>query len=92
MSLLTGAPRTATAVAVTEIEVVRVAKNAFASVVLADHGIANRLSDLLAERLAGTAQLVASASRAGGDQHVDAAHVILERIRRFFGLDEAPEE
>ncbi len=84
MSLLTGEPRSATVVAETDVEVVQVAKQAFAGLLQANVELAGRLAVLLEKRLSERAALLA-VQPAGGSS-VETHSALTARIRRFFGL------
>lgn len=91
MSLLTGAPRSATVVADTELEVVVVDKAAFAGLLLADPAIAEGLSAILAERQAETEARVAEAAGRPATPPLGRREEILGHIRAFFGLSGSPQ-
>jgi small-conductance mechanosensitive channel len=84
MSLLTGAPRSATVSAETETEVIVVGREAVAEVLLADPAIAEQLSETLAARLEETRRQLAAAAPA--DAAPTGRGDILRRIRALFGL------
>ncbi len=86
MGMMTGAPRRATVSAATEIECYRLDKEAFSAVLHARPEIAESLSQILALR---AAELSHAQSRAQGEEPVR-GEGLLERIRAFFGLPEAP--
>lgn len=84
MALLTGEPRAATVVAEGDVEVVRVSKPAFASLLQADAELAGKLAVVLEKRAAERHALLASASP--GIPAPDNRSMLTARIRRFFGL------
>ncbi len=84
MSLLTGDPRTATVVAVDEVEAVELTRAVFTPLVHEHPGILTRLSELLAERQAAN-ERHASAT-AGAAQRAETGESILRRLRGFFSL------
>ncbi len=87
MGLLTGAPRTASVIAVTDVECYRLSRDGFEEVLTARPAIAEEISTIIAERRADLA--------VAQNQLDEAAHEamskteqreILQRIRRFFSL------
>lgn len=86
MSLLTGEPRSASVIAEGDVEVIRLTKNDFASVLSTDASVVDTLSSALEKRLAEIAEKTASTAgreeRAAQRTHAD----ILSRIRGFFGI------
>jgi small-conductance mechanosensitive channel/CRP-like cAMP-binding protein len=91
MGLMTGAPRTATVVALTEVECYRLDKEAFNKVMVGRPEIAQEISKILASR---TVELRAVRGELDGDakRHaLEAEHRrLLGTIQRFFGLDDEP--
>jgi small-conductance mechanosensitive channel/CRP-like cAMP-binding protein len=85
MSLLTGEPRSASVVALGEVEVVVVEKDAFATLLHDDGHLARALSEALEERSREQARVAAPAADAIGQQAVTDG--LLDRIQRFFGLE-----
>jgi len=85
MSLLTGEPRSASVIATAETEVITVAKPAFADVLLADPTIAERISELLANR-SGEIEMRLTEALAGDGRQKRLRDEILGRIRTFFGM------
>lgn len=85
MSLMTGEARSATVRTLAETELVVVDKAAFQRIVEDTPSILERVSERLAER---QAQLRSSAERSiPGVPYVDTeSHVMLKKIRRFFGV------
>ncbi|MEQ8273522.1 MAG: mechanosensitive ion channel family protein [Deltaproteobacteria bacterium] len=86
MSLLTGAPREVTVVAVTDVECFRLGRGAFSTLLTRRPEIAERVATLLAERqraLQQAREAVATETTIAPDPD---ANVILRAIRRFFGL------
>lgn len=87
MGLLTGAPRSATVVAATDVECYRLDKAAFEGILHERHAIADGLSHILAQRQAQNEALqheYQAAHAEGG--HAERRAAILQRIREFFGL------
>lgn len=85
MSLLTGAPRSATVRATTEVSVVSVGKAAFAELVRADPRIAEAMAEALALREAHTARVLEAYA---GSRPPPAKADLLKRIRTFFAVPE----
>lgn len=84
MSLLTGAPRTATVRALEDMELLVVDKAAFREILVANPGVAERLSETISRR-----QLELQAERAKApapEQEQAWANQLLGRIRQFFDL------
>jgi CRP-like cAMP-binding protein len=87
MALMTGQPREATVVALSEVECLRVDKADFQEILLRRPAIANRISEILAAR-----RVELDAARDGLDpdaqnQRLSREHVrILHGIKQFFGL------
>ena len=84
MSLLTGEQRSATVVADGDVEVVRVSKKDFASLLQADAELSGKLAVILEKRLAGR-QVALASSTAGQPVHENRS-MLASKIRRFFGL------
>jgi small-conductance mechanosensitive channel/CRP-like cAMP-binding protein len=87
MGLMTGAPRTATVVALSEVECYRLDKDAFHRILTDRPEIAEEISTLLASRKIGLEAVkedldAAAHARRIGDESVK----MLQTIRRFFGL------
>lgn len=88
MGLLTGAPRSASVVALTDVECYRLDKAGFEAVMHARPAIADEISHIIAEREADL-----SAAREDLNQqararlHQNQHQELRSRIRRFFGLD-----
>ena len=85
MSLLTGEPRSASVVALGEVEVVVVEKDAFSTLLHDDGHLARALSEALEERTSEQARVAAPAADTTGQQAVTDG--LLDRIQRFFGLE-----
>jgi small-conductance mechanosensitive channel len=83
MGMMTGAPRGATVTASTDVEAYRLDKEGFAEIIQARPDLAREMSRVLAARAADLRAKTEAAAHAHHDDHGD----ILERIRRFFGLD-----
>ncbi|MCA9617837.1 MAG: cyclic nucleotide-binding domain-containing protein, partial [Myxococcales bacterium] len=85
MGLMTGAPRGATVVAVTDLDCFRLDKQAFGHVLEAHPEMVEAISDLLSKR---TAALKAARTELAGEQAPpEENRRIGAAIRRFFGLD-----
>ncbi len=84
MSLLTGERRLATVVAVGDVEVVRVSKQAFADLLQANSELASKLAAVLEKRLTERAALMVAL--AVSVPIVENGSLLAIRIRRFFGL------
>ena len=81
MSLMTGAPRTATVTSLTSLRVLEVTKQSIETLLAATPGLLERFSPILASRQSGLSE-IASASQA---KHV-VERDILSRMRDFFSL------
>jgi small-conductance mechanosensitive channel/CRP-like cAMP-binding protein len=84
-AFLTGERRTATIVALTECELIRIRRSAFQDLLAANPGLSERLASLLAKRMDELGQAV---SDIGQPEHVDGerrSDILIERIRTFFG-------
>lgn len=87
MSLLTGEPRSASVVAECDVEVLRLTKADFASVLSTDASVVETLSAALEKRLAENAMKTVSKSDSEEhDSHRTTRADILSRIRGFFGI------
>ena len=84
MSVLTGEPRTATVIALDEVEAVEIPKAAFASLIHGNPEVVGRLTELLAERQAANEQRPATAADVARAQERRAG--MLRRVRAFFQL------
>ncbi len=84
MALLTGEPRTATVVAVGDVEAFLLSKEAFRSVLLEDGSILSEISRVIAQRKAMLEQQAAKV--VVEDASVRTQETILGRIQKFFGL------
>ena len=85
MGLLTGAPRTATVVASSDIECYRLDKESFQGLLTTRPQLAEDISRIVADRVhdsQAASDAAASSASAQRDSHVD----LLKRIRQFFGL------
>jgi small-conductance mechanosensitive channel/CRP-like cAMP-binding protein len=89
MSLLTGAPRSATVVAETAVEVLVLSHAAVAAVLAEDPALAEGLSTAVAARAAHAEATMDEAASQPTATDVEAAASVLARIRAFFGLDRA---
>jgi CRP-like cAMP-binding protein len=88
MGMLTGASRTASVVALTDVECYRLDKEGFEQVLKARPAIAEELSTLMARRkadLASAQEALGEAARARLLE--DSRGELLGRIRRFFSLE-----
>lgn len=83
MSLLTGEPRAATVVAVTDVLALELGREAFAKHFAQHPERAQQLSTMLAAR---RAQLLAAGREAGANPTGDQGHDIFARLRHIFGL------
>jgi len=84
MSLLTGEPRSGTVTAETDVEVLRVSKQDFASLLQADADLAGKLAAVLDKRAEGRrTAIAASVVRATAPETRSA---LATRIKQFFGL------
>lgn len=86
MSLLTGEPRSASVIAETETEVIRIAKDDFASVISTDASALEMLSTALEARLRENAERAARSSGQESRAPQRSRADILSRIRGFFGI------
>lgn len=85
MGMMTGEPRRATVVAVTDVACYRLDKSGFAQVLTRRPDIAESLSSILARR---EAERIARTQGSPGGAQPLARTDMLDRIRRFFGLEE----
>ena len=88
MGLMTGEPRRATVVALTDVVCYRLDKEGFATVIAARPDIARQISQILATR---EVQLQGRREAAKALEPVVHHDAILTRIRSFFGLEDEPE-
>jgi small-conductance mechanosensitive channel/CRP-like cAMP-binding protein len=90
MSLLTGAPRSATIVAEDQTECYRLGKDAFQTLLSKRPEIAEQIADVLATR---RIELVEAQEQLGHDAERERMRLtrtdVLDKIRRFFALDDA---
>lgn len=86
MSLLTGEPRSASVIAESDTEVIRIAKEDFASVISTDAGAVEVLSAALEERLKENAERAALSSGQESRAPQRSRADILTKIRGFFGI------
>ncbi len=88
MGLLTGAPRTATLIALTDVECYRLDKDNFNDVLHRRPEVAQDLARILAQRRVELDAVVGELSEELKRQRLNHLHTdMLERIRHFFGLD-----
>jgi small-conductance mechanosensitive channel/CRP-like cAMP-binding protein len=91
MGLMTGAPRTATVVALTEVECYRLDKEAFNQIVVGRPEITQEIGRVLAARHVGLQAVRDDLDGDAKQRALDLEHRrLVEKIRRFFGLDEDP--
>ena len=83
MGMMTGAPRQATVTARTDVDCYRLDKEGFGSIIKGRPDIAGEISRVLSTRGAELRDKSAAAHEARAQGHAD----ILERVRRFFGLE-----
>jgi small-conductance mechanosensitive channel/CRP-like cAMP-binding protein len=89
MGLMTGAPRTATVVAITEVQCYRLDKEAFNTIMVGRPEIANEISAILASRTVELSAVRDDLDVASRRLAVEAEHRRLSAvIKRFFGLDD----
>lgn len=87
MSLMTGAPRSATVVAVSDVECFRLDKGAFQSIIERHPGLAEQVAGVLARRRMGLDAVREGLDVAARERRiVEASRDMLGRIRLFFGL------
>lgn len=87
MGLMTGAPRSATVVAATDVDCYRLDKASFEDIIHQRQGIAESMSRILAQRQQQNDALQSAFRQAQSDSEAAAHHdAILQRIRAFFGL------
>ena len=91
MGLMTGEPRSATVVALTEVECYRLDKEAFNKIMTDRPEIAKEISSLLASRNVELQAVREDLDATAKQKALEAEHLrMLRTIRRFFGLDERP--
>lgn len=88
MGLMTGAPRSATVVARTDVECYRLDKASFENVLVHRPELAEAISELLAERAMKLAMVVDELEEAHPDRMEEEKSRVLHTIREFFGLGE----
>lgn len=87
MGLLTGAPRSATVIAATDVTCYRLDKAGFEDIIHARRDLAETLSHILAQRLQHNDELRDAFQRQQDDgEHAERRAAILQRIRDFFAL------
>jgi small-conductance mechanosensitive channel/CRP-like cAMP-binding protein len=90
MGLMTGEPRTATVVARTEMDCYRLDKEAFQQILRSRPAIAEEISAILAARRLELDAALESLDAAARSQRLsETRRDVLDRIRRFFGLDDS---
>ena len=83
MSLLTGEPRTANVIAVTESEVLRIDKKGLGPIFENNPALVQSISELVEERR----ELLISSQRAQAEEEAESSEKgVIRSIRRFFGL------
>jgi len=85
MSVLTGAARTATTLARTEVEAIEISKPAFAELIQDNPDVVARLGELLAQRQLANEKLASTADTAARIEQVRGS--MLAKIRGFFQLN-----
>jgi small-conductance mechanosensitive channel/CRP-like cAMP-binding protein len=85
MGLMTGAPRSATVVAHSDVECYRLDKAAFEDIIHQRHEIAEHIAQILAQRQQESADTKAQMQREASDA-THHRHAMLGHIRSFFGL------
>jgi CRP-like cAMP-binding protein len=88
-AMLTGAPRSATVLARTNVECYRLDKGALEDILKARPKLAEEISRVMASRLSALARAIAEHSKTES-LHTRGPHELLEKIRTFFSLDEPP--
>ena len=87
MSLMTGEPRAATVVAVTDVECYRLDKEAFVVILERRPEMVDHFASVLAERRFALDRTREASVTSGGRETIDAARFDLgQKIRRFFGV------
>jgi len=86
MSLLTGAPRSATIRTLVDTDLLVLTRDALRPVLLTDPSAAERLSQTLGKRKAEHADTVQRPAAGARDAEGDLSRFLLGQIRRFFGL------
>jgi small-conductance mechanosensitive channel/CRP-like cAMP-binding protein len=91
MSLMTGAPRAATVVALTDVECYRLDKAVFKEVLKDRPELAERAAEILARRTMGLEAAKHELDEEAKRHHLESAKTdLLGRIRGFFGLGDEP--
>jgi small-conductance mechanosensitive channel/CRP-like cAMP-binding protein len=91
MSLMTGAARSATVVALTPVECYRLDKDAFQQIIRDSPAIAEPVAEILARRRTGLMAARENLDQEAQRRHFAAAKLdLLGRIRDFFGLSDEP--
>jgi CRP-like cAMP-binding protein len=89
LSLMTGEPRTATVIALTDVDCYRLDRNVFQEVIRRRPALAEEMADVLAERRAALMVVKNGLDQEARAQcHEAARSDLVDRIRAFFGLDE----
>jgi small-conductance mechanosensitive channel/CRP-like cAMP-binding protein len=90
IGMLTGAPRTSSVVALTDVDCLRLDKDGFEGVLRQRPAIAEDISRIMTRRHGGLAATRDQLNEAARQREFDAEHeALLARIRRFFGFDPA---
>jgi small-conductance mechanosensitive channel/CRP-like cAMP-binding protein len=91
MGLMTGAPRRATVIALTEVECYRLDKESFNAIMAGRPEIANEISGILASRTVDLSAIEGELDVDSRRRAVEAEHRrLVSTIKRFFGLDDEP--
>ncbi len=87
MGMMTGAPRTASVIARTDVECYRLDKAAFEEIILERPGIAEEISHILVERRAQLDSALQNLDEETKHKTIHRQHnEVLETVKRFFGL------
>jgi CRP-like cAMP-binding protein len=88
MGVMTGAARTATVVALSEVECYRIEKQDFHRIIRARPEMADQIAEILAQRQVSQQAVVENLGTDERESRIPAEHIrILAGIRVFFGLD-----
>ena len=87
MGMMTGAPRTASVIAKTDVECYRLDKVAFEEIILERPGIADEISNILVERRTQLDSALQNLDEETKDKTIHRQHnEVLATVKRFFGL------
>ncbi len=93
MALMTGAPRVATVVALTDVECYRLDKDAFQSVISKRPELAHEVADILANRRVELEAVKENLSEEAKKKRIETAKTdLVDSIKKFFGLNGDDEE